>query len=111
MGMGLGSAELWGLSANPNPRATSNHLLHPLCCRNFRTVQVVLGAHNLRRRESTRQLFGIQQVFENGFNAQRLTNDIVILQVRGQLGREGMPREGMSRVGKAYPSRCKGLGA
>lgn len=52
---------------------------------------MVLGAHNLRRRESTRQVFGIQQVFENGFDAQRLTNDIVILQVRGQLGREGMP--------------------
>ncbi|XP_036097762.1 neutrophil elastase [Molossus molossus] len=51
--------------------------------RNFQSVQVVLGAHNLRKREPTRQLFSVQQVFENGFDAQRLLNDIVILQLNG----------------------------
>ncbi|XP_036994943.2 neutrophil elastase [Artibeus jamaicensis] len=49
----------------------------------FQTVQVVLGAHNLRRSERTRQVFSIQQVFENGFVPQRLQNDIVILQLNG----------------------------
>lgn len=49
--------------------------------RNFRSVQVVLGAHNLRRRERTRQIFSVQRVFENGFDPSRLVNDIVIIQV------------------------------
>ncbi|XP_036281063.1 neutrophil elastase [Pipistrellus kuhlii] len=51
--------------------------------RNFRAVQVVLGAHNLGRREPTRQLFGVQRIFENGFDAQQLANDIVLLQLNG----------------------------
>ncbi|XP_045687323.1 transmembrane protease serine 9-like [Phyllostomus hastatus] len=51
--------------------------------RDFQTVRVVLGAHNLGRPESTRQVFSIQQVFENGFDRQRLLNDIVILQLNG----------------------------
>lgn len=59
--------------------------------RNFRSVQVVLGAHNLRRREPTRQIFSVQRVFENGFDPSRLVNDIVIIQV--SLGvREGEPQ-------------------
>lgn len=53
---------------------------------------MVLGAHNLRRPERTWQVFSIQEVFENGFNPDRLQNDIVILQVWDWLGREGMPR-------------------
>ncbi|KAK2086807.1 hypothetical protein P7K49_032714 [Saguinus oedipus] len=48
---------------------------------NFRSVQVVLGAHNLRQRERTRQTFSVQRVFENGFDPTRLLNDIVLLQV------------------------------
>ncbi|KAG8519222.1 Complement factor D [Galemys pyrenaicus] len=50
---------------------------------NFRSVQVVLGAHNLGRRESTRQTFAIQRIFENGFDPSSLQNDIVILQLNG----------------------------
>ncbi|XP_077616760.1 neutrophil elastase-like [Crocuta crocuta] len=50
---------------------------------NFRSVVAVLGAHDLRRREPTRQTFAIQRVFENGFDPQRLLNDIVILQLNG----------------------------
>lgn len=69
-----------------------------ICCRNFQTVQVVLGAHNLGRREPTRQLFSVQQVFENGFDAQQLLNDIVLLQVGGQPGGQGVPG-----VGKGCP--------
>ena len=42
---------------------------------------VVLGAHDLGERESTRQLFAVQRVFENGFDPVRLVNDIVLLQV------------------------------
>uniref|UniRef100_A0A8D1C199 Elastase, neutrophil expressed n=2 Tax=Sus scrofa TaxID=9823 RepID=A0A8D1C199_PIG len=48
---------------------------------NFRSVRVVLGAHNLRRGESTRQKFRIQRVFENGFDPMTLRNDIVVLQL------------------------------
>ncbi|XP_021561222.1 LOW QUALITY PROTEIN: neutrophil elastase-like [Neomonachus schauinslandi] len=50
---------------------------------NFRSVVAVLGAHDLGQREPTRQIFAIQRVFENGFNPQRLLNDIVILQLNG----------------------------
>ncbi|XP_033615522.1 neutrophil elastase [Fukomys damarensis] len=50
---------------------------------NFRSVQVVLGAHNLRRSERTRQNFGVQRIFENGFDPTLLINDIVILQLNG----------------------------
>nr|XP_044990650.1 neutrophil elastase [Jaculus jaculus] len=50
---------------------------------NFRSVQVVLGAHNLRRREPTRQTFAIERIFENGFDPIRLLNDIVVLQLNG----------------------------
>ncbi|KAM6219690.1 neutrophil elastase [Rhynchocyon petersi] len=50
---------------------------------NFRSVQAVLGAHDLRQREATRQTFSIQRVFENGFNPISLQNDIVILQLNG----------------------------
>lgn len=49
--------------------------------RNFGSVQVVLGAHDLRRREPTRQTFSVQRIFENGFDPSRLLNDIVIIQV------------------------------
>lgn len=49
--------------------------------RNFQSVQVVLGAHDLRRREPTRQTFSVQRIFENGFDPSRLLNDIVIIQV------------------------------
>lgn len=70
-------------------------------------MQVVLGAHNLGRRERTRQLFGVQQVFENGFNAQQLLNDIVLLQVGGQPGCQGVPGvgKGMPTGGKAWGLR------
>lgn len=44
-------------------------------------MQVVLGAHNLRQRERTRQTFAVQEVFQNGFDAQNLVNDIALLQV------------------------------
>ncbi|XP_055968959.1 neutrophil elastase [Sorex fumeus] len=48
---------------------------------NYQSVQVVLGAHNLMRREPTRQTFRVQRVFENGYNPNNLQNDIVILQL------------------------------
>ncbi|XP_043836096.1 neutrophil elastase [Dromiciops gliroides] len=54
---------------------------HCLSGMNPQRVQVVLGAHNLKRREPTQQRFQIQRVFENGFNPQTLQNDIVILQL------------------------------
>lgn len=54
--------------------------------RNFQSVQVVLGAHDLRRREPTRQIFSVQRIFENGFDPSRLLNDIVIIQVGLQSG-------------------------
>nr|XP_006978338.1 neutrophil elastase [Peromyscus maniculatus bairdii] len=50
---------------------------------NFQSVEVVLGAHNLQRREPTRQTFSVQRIFENGFDPTRLLNDIVILQLNG----------------------------
>ncbi|XP_055463629.1 neutrophil elastase [Psammomys obesus] len=50
---------------------------------NFRSVQVVLGAHDLRRREPTRQTFSVQRIFENGFDPTRLLNDIVVIQLNG----------------------------
>lgn len=77
-GRGWGTAELWGLLTT---RAASTHRLSLPCCRNFRSVVAVLGAHDLGQREPTRQTFAIQRVFETGFNPQRLLNDIVILQV------------------------------
>lgn len=54
---------------------------HSPAHRNFGSVQVVLGAHDLRRRERTRQTFSVQRIFENGFDPSRLLNDIVIIQV------------------------------
>ncbi|XP_060037368.1 neutrophil elastase [Erinaceus europaeus] len=50
---------------------------------NFQTVRVVLGAHNLAQRESSRQTFGVRRIFENGFNPTSLRNDIVLLQLNG----------------------------
>ncbi|KAL1782929.1 transmembrane protease serine 9-like [Sigmodon hispidus] len=50
---------------------------------NFQSVQVVLGAHNLRRAEPSRQIFSVQRIFENGFDPTRLVNDIVILKLNG----------------------------
>ncbi|XP_045398494.1 neutrophil elastase [Lemur catta] len=50
---------------------------------NFQLVQVVLGAHNLRRREPSWQTFSVRRVFENGFDPVNLRNDIVILQLNG----------------------------
>ncbi|XP_054529160.1 neutrophil elastase isoform X2 [Pan troglodytes] len=51
--------------------------------RNVRAVRVVLGAHNLSRREPTRQVFAVQRIFENGYDPVNLLNDIVILQLNG----------------------------
>lgn len=59
---------------------------------------VVLGAHDLGQREPTRQTFAIQRVFENGFNPQRLLNDIVILQVWSWAGQGGDAQEGTRQV-------------
>uniref|UniRef100_A0A8C2V9J8 Elastase, neutrophil expressed n=1 Tax=Chinchilla lanigera TaxID=34839 RepID=A0A8C2V9J8_CHILA len=50
---------------------------------NFRSVQVVLGAHDLRQQEPTRQTFSVERIFENGFDPTLLLNDIVILQLNG----------------------------
>ncbi|XP_010373229.1 neutrophil elastase [Rhinopithecus roxellana] len=50
---------------------------------NFRSVSVVLGAHNLQQLEPTRQVFAVQRIFENGFDPIDLLNDIVILQLNG----------------------------
>lgn len=61
--------------------ATSSHVPSLPHGRNFRSVVAVLGAHDLGQRESTRQAFAIERVFENGFDPSRLTDDIVILQV------------------------------
>ncbi|XP_033710887.1 neutrophil elastase-like [Tursiops truncatus] len=54
---------------------------HCLNGMNHRSVRVVLGAHNLRRQERTRQTFRVQRVFKNGFNPLRLENDIAVLQL------------------------------
>lgn len=40
-------------------------------------MRVVLGAHNLRRQERTRQMFRVRRVFENGFDPLSLQNDVV----------------------------------
>ncbi|KAM5237889.1 neutrophil elastase-like [Ctenodactylus gundi] len=80
---------------------------------NFRSVQVVLGAHDLRQRERTRQNFGVQRIFENGFDPTLLLNDIVILQLNGsatinanvQVAR--LPRQG-SGVGNG--TQCLAMG-
>ncbi|XP_036170775.1 neutrophil elastase [Myotis myotis] len=69
-----------GTLVAPNFVMSAAHCVNGI---NFQTVQVVLGAHNLGRREPTRQLFSVQQVFENGFDAQQLLNDIVLLQLNG----------------------------
>ena len=85
------------------PRGRPNHLLSPRP-RNFRSVRVVLGAHNLRQRERTRQTFRVQRVFENGFDPLSLKNDITVLQVRGRgRGRKGRckgPREAWGGRGR-----------
>ncbi|XP_068958044.1 neutrophil elastase [Petaurus breviceps papuanus] len=76
-------------------------------------VQVVLGAHNLRRQERTQQRLRIQRVFENGFNPQTLRNDIVILQLEGAASTNAnvqvarLPQQGQNvRVG----SQCLAMG-
>ncbi|XP_057566026.1 neutrophil elastase [Hippopotamus amphibius kiboko] len=48
---------------------------------NSQLVRVVLGAHNLRRREATRQTFRVQRVFENSFDPLSLQNDVTVLQL------------------------------
>uniref|UniRef100_A0A8C9P9D3 Peptidase S1 domain-containing protein n=1 Tax=Spermophilus dauricus TaxID=99837 RepID=A0A8C9P9D3_SPEDA len=45
---------------------------------NFRSVQVVLGAHDLRQLEPSRQVFSVQRVSENGFDATRPLEDLVM---------------------------------
>lgn len=57
-------------------------------------MQVVLGAHDLRRQEPTRQTFSVQRIFENGFDPTRLLNDIVIIQV-GKRVRAGAGASGV----------------
>lgn len=64
------------------PIEDPHHLLSARDPRNFRSVRVVLGAHNLRRRERTRQMFRVEGA-ENGFDPLNLQNDVVVLQVRG----------------------------
>lgn len=78
------------------------HCLSPLPPRNFRSVQVVLGAHNLKRRERTRQTFAIQRVFENGFDPIFLLNDIVVLQVRVLWDRGKVSGAGSSPAGHPW---------
>ncbi|KAL4663406.1 hypothetical protein H8957_013572 [Semnopithecus entellus] len=56
---------------------------HCLANVNFRSMSVVLGAHNLQQLERTRQVFAVQRIFENGFDPINLLNDIVILQLNG----------------------------
>ncbi|KAM6168038.1 LOW QUALITY PROTEIN: myeloblastin-like [Erethizon dorsatum] len=68
----------WGLPRTPlNPERRQGLAV------NFQSVQAVLGAHDLRRRERTRQTFGVERIFENGFDPTLLLNDIVILQLNG----------------------------
>ncbi|XP_038596090.1 neutrophil elastase-like [Tachyglossus aculeatus] len=54
---------------------------HCINSRNARLVRVVLGAHNLRAQESTRQTFSVDQIFENGFSPQTLQNDILLVKL------------------------------
>ncbi|XP_066134143.1 neutrophil elastase-like [Saccopteryx bilineata] len=75
-----GSHFCGGTLVAPNFVMSAAHCVDSI---NFRRVQVVLGAHNLRQQEPTRQLFGVQQVFTNGFDSQTLRNDIAILQLNG----------------------------
>lgn len=82
--------------------------------RNFRSVQVVLGAHDLRRREPTRQTFSVQRVFENGFDPTRLLNDIVVIQVSrapagGRGGAEGAGTRHSTGKAQAAPSEPVGV--
>ncbi|XP_019571560.2 neutrophil elastase [Rhinolophus sinicus] len=69
-----------GTLVAPNFVMSAAHCVNGI---NFQRVQAVLGAHNLGQREPTRQSFAIQQVFENGFDPERLLNDIVILKLNG----------------------------
>ncbi|KAL0612082.1 Neutrophil elastase [Plecturocebus cupreus] len=85
--------------AGPDPQG-GPHLRLSLPCRNFRSVQVVLGAHNLRQRERTRQTFSVQRVFENGFDPTRLLNDIVLLQVRPDGAEKGCAGGAGDREGR-----------
>ncbi|XP_073450154.1 myeloblastin-like [Aquarana catesbeiana] len=57
---------------------TAAHCLSDL---NPSQVTIVLGAHSLRSNEDSKQTFRIAQVFENGFNPQTLSNDILILRL------------------------------
>uniref|UniRef100_F6VH82 Polypyrimidine tract binding protein 1 n=1 Tax=Ornithorhynchus anatinus TaxID=9258 RepID=F6VH82_ORNAN len=54
---------------------------HCINSRNVRSVRVVLGAHNLRAQESTRQTYSVDQIFENGFSPQTLQNDILLVKL------------------------------
>ncbi|XP_001379966.2 neutrophil elastase [Monodelphis domestica] len=69
-----------GTLIHPRFVMTAAHCLNGM---NPQGVQVVLGAHDLRRQEPTQQRFQIQRIFENGFNPQTLRNDIMILQLEG----------------------------
>ncbi|XP_030701549.1 azurocidin [Globicephala melas] len=52
--------------------------------RNTGTATVVLGAHNLRQRERSRQTFSIRSISENGYNPQENLNDVLLLQLDRQ---------------------------
>uniref|UniRef100_A0A671FMM9 Elastase, neutrophil expressed n=1 Tax=Rhinolophus ferrumequinum TaxID=59479 RepID=A0A671FMM9_RHIFE len=69
-----------GTLVAPNFVMSAAHCVNGI---NFQRVRAVLGAHNLGQREPTQQSFAIQQVFENGFDPERLLNDIVILKLNG----------------------------
>ncbi|XP_015982178.1 neutrophil elastase [Rousettus aegyptiacus] len=75
-----GSHFCGGTLVAPNFVMSAAHCVNSM---NSQTVQVVLGAHNLRRRERTQQTFAVQRVFENGFDRTNLLNDIVLLQLNG----------------------------
>lgn len=62
---------------------------------------MVLGAHNLRRRERSRQTFSIRSISENGYNPQENLNDVLLLQVGRGVGGGGLTTAWGAQEGRA----------
>ncbi|EPQ08051.1 Azurocidin [Myotis brandtii] len=51
---------------------------------NPRIATVVLGAYDLRHRESSRQTFSIRSIRKNGYHPREHLNDLLLLQLEGE---------------------------